>query len=313
LFLESEAGLLVGGEDLLDRVDVGGRAQIQSQVVLEGGLHDGPGGALHGVVEARVDNVLLGGARNALLERVARRDRNAAADAAETPLQRLLHRLKQVVVGLALVLEGEAAVRHVVQVLEPLEERDGDTSGVDVQVGNHKNVAVDQDFVGGGRRRAVGRLADDLGVDLARVLLGDHLLDGGRHKDVARLVDQVLALVRLRAGEAYDGAVLVAPLLQLLKKTTAHPCLSTGKMQIMQLFVHLPKKIVHLKTRIINNGIKSAEFNVLSIRYFKKQLFSGNTYIFEQQAFEWKMSVFGGKNLLQWNCHHASHLKFHIF
>lgn len=48
----------------------------------------------------------------------------------------------------------------------------------------------------------------DLSVDFVRVLLVDDLLDGGGHQDVALLVEHVLALVRLRAGEAHDRAVL---------------------------------------------------------------------------------------------------------
>lgn len=145
---------------------------------------------------------------------------------------------EQVVVGLTLVLERQTAVRDVVQVLEPLEERHGHTTGVYVQIGNDQNVAIDEDAVGGRGGRTVGGLGDDLrrklgffelcliilgyfvppylGVDLAGVLAGDDLLDGGRDEDVTRLVHQVLTLVRLGAGEAHNGALLVAVILQLL-------------------------------------------------------------------------------------------------
>lgn len=60
-----------------------------------------------------------------------------------------------------------------------------------------------------------------LGLDPVGVVLGDDLLDGGWHEDVTRLEDQVLALVRLCSGEAHDGAVLIAPLLQLLHTQAA--------------------------------------------------------------------------------------------
>lgn len=79
---EGEAGLVVHLEDLLDGVDVGGRAEVQAQVVLAGRAHDllkeqkgerhdshahGPRGGrsahpcrpLHGVGQPRVDDVLL--------------------------------------------------------------------------------------------------------------------------------------------------------------------------------------------------------------------------------------------------------------
>lgn len=90
--LEGQTGVAVGLEDLLDRVDVRGRAQIQSQVVLHGGLHDGTSRSLHGVVQAGVDNVLLGSTGNALLEGGRRRHRDLAADVTEAALQRLLDR-----------------------------------------------------------------------------------------------------------------------------------------------------------------------------------------------------------------------------
>lgn len=66
------------------------------------------------------------------------------------------------VVGFTFVFECETAVRHVVQVLEPLEEGDGDTTSVDVQVGNDENVAIDEDLVGSRGSGAVGCLGDYL-------------------------------------------------------------------------------------------------------------------------------------------------------
>lgn len=66
------------------------------------------------------------------------------------------------VVGLALIFEGQTSVWDVVEVLEPLEEGDGDTTSVDVQVGDDEDVAVDQDLVGGRGRGTVGGFGDDL-------------------------------------------------------------------------------------------------------------------------------------------------------
>lgn len=56
---EGEASGVVRGEDLLDRVDVGGGSQVDASVVLHGSLHDSPSGAFHGVVQTRVHDVLL--------------------------------------------------------------------------------------------------------------------------------------------------------------------------------------------------------------------------------------------------------------
>ncbi len=66
------------------------------------------------------------------------------------------------IIGLSLVLEEQSAVGDVVEVLQPLKVGDGDTAGVDVQVGDDQNVPLHEDAVGGGRGRAVGRLGDDL-------------------------------------------------------------------------------------------------------------------------------------------------------
>jgi hypothetical protein len=43
-----------------------------------------------------------------------------------------------VVVGLALILEGQTAIGHVVQVLEPLKVGDGDTADIDKHVRNNQ-------------------------------------------------------------------------------------------------------------------------------------------------------------------------------
>ena len=77
-------------------------------------------------------------------------------------LQRVLDAAQQVVVGVLLVLEGETTVADVVQVLEPLEVGDGDTTGVDVQVRDDEDVALLQDLVGLWSGRAVSTFSDDL-------------------------------------------------------------------------------------------------------------------------------------------------------
>lgn len=69
---------------------------------------------------------------------------------------------QQVVVGFPLIFEGKASVRDVVQVLEPLEVRDGYTTSVDVQVGDNEDVALNEDLVCSRRCRAVGSFGDDL-------------------------------------------------------------------------------------------------------------------------------------------------------
>lgn len=63
------------------------------------------------------------------------------------------------IVRFAFIFERETTVGHVVEVLQPFEEGDGDTSGVDVEIGDDQDVAVDEDLVRGGGRRTVGRFS----------------------------------------------------------------------------------------------------------------------------------------------------------
>lgn len=51
-----------------------------------------------------------------------------------------------------------------VEVLEPFEEGNGDTTGVDVQIWDDQNVAVEEDFVGSWGCWTVGSLGNDLQI-----------------------------------------------------------------------------------------------------------------------------------------------------
>jgi len=66
------------------------------------------------------------------------------------------------IVRLALIFEGEATVRDVVQVLEPLKVRDCDTTSVDVKIGNNQDVALDKNLVSSGGGGSVSSFGDDL-------------------------------------------------------------------------------------------------------------------------------------------------------
>lgn len=57
-----------------------------------------------------------------------------------------------------------------VEVLEPLEEGDGHTTSVDVQVRDDQDVAVDQDLVSRRRRGTVGGFRDDLNIVIENTL-----------------------------------------------------------------------------------------------------------------------------------------------
>ena len=162
-----------------------------------------------------MDDVLLGSTGHSSVEFGGRSDRDSATDSAETSLQRVLDGLEEVVVGLALVLEGQSSVRHVVQVLQPLKVGDGDTSGVDVQIRNDKNLFVSQDGVAGRGDGSVCSLRNNLSLDLVSVALVDGLLHGGRDQDVTLFVQEVVLVTRVSfgLGEARDCAVIIAPVI----------------------------------------------------------------------------------------------------
>ena len=117
--LRRQASVAISLENFPDGVDIRGSPHVEPEVVLRGRVHDGLGRALHGVVEAGVNDVLLRGAGHSVLETGGRRHVDLSAVASEPALQRLLNRLKKLIVGLPLVLEGEAAVGDMVQVLQP--------------------------------------------------------------------------------------------------------------------------------------------------------------------------------------------------
>ena len=68
------------------------------------------------------------------------------------------------VVGLSLVLEGQPAVRDVVQILEPLEVGHSHTTGVDVHVWDDEAPAFTEDVVSGWGNGSVGGLGNDFGL-----------------------------------------------------------------------------------------------------------------------------------------------------
>ena len=71
-------------------------------------------------------------------------------------------------------------------------------SGVGVDVGNDEDPLVGEGGVGLWRRRSVGSLQHDAGLDAGGVLLGDLVLEGGGNEDVAGQLDR-------RAGVGQGG------------------------------------------------------------------------------------------------------------
>ena len=134
---ETKTGISISGENLGNGVDIGGGSEVKAKVHLDGSAHDALGSPLHGVVQTGVDDVLLAGSGHPGTELRAWVNRDGSSNAAEPLLKRVLHALQQVVVGLPLVLERQASVRDVVQVLQPFEVRNGHTA-----CARHNNVTA---------------------------------------------------------------------------------------------------------------------------------------------------------------------------
>ena len=98
-----------------------------------------------------------------------------------------------------------------VEVLDPLEVADGHAAGVAQDVRDHEHAALVEDLVGLGRRRAVGGLGDDLGLDPLGVAGRDLVLERGRDQDVAVDLEDLGVADVLGAREALDGPVLLLP------------------------------------------------------------------------------------------------------
>ena len=68
------------------------------------------------------------------------------------------------------------------QILDPLEIRNSDATGVGQDIRDDEHPLVVEDLVGLGSGRAIGSLADDLGLDPAGVSLVDLVFQRGRHQ-----------------------------------------------------------------------------------------------------------------------------------
>ena len=97
----------------------------------------------------------------------------------------------------------------ILQVLHPLEVADGDTAGVGQDVGNDEDALAVQDVVGHRRHRAVGRLGDDLGLDVRGVLGGDDVFKRRGNEDVALELEHFLVAEARGARQGHDRAVLL--------------------------------------------------------------------------------------------------------
>ena len=133
------------------------------------------------------------------------------------------HEFEELCLGLLLVFLGKTAWGNVVQVLEPLEVRAGDTTAIDKHVWGGDDSSADENLLGGVGRRSVGTLEDGLDLDVLSVASVKGFLSSGGDHAVGLLQEEglwVLAdgLSGIRVG--CEGSVLNHEVLNLLNVKT---------------------------------------------------------------------------------------------
>src|SRR5882724_3771469 len=176
-----DAQVLVAEGDLVDRHDQGGGAEVNPVRLALPDFADGMIRTDHGLLEARVDQILFARAVGHSLDLFG----------GELPTGHTLDRLEQAAIRSLFEAPLHPPEADVTQVLHPLEVGNGDAPRVDVGVGNEHDVAAGEDRVRLGSGRTVRRLDHDLRLYPRRVLRRDLPLQRRGNEDVALELERV--------------------------------------------------------------------------------------------------------------------------
>lgn len=110
--------------------------------------------------------------------------------------------VEEVHLALLLPLSSESSWSHVVEVLQPLEVADGDTTGVNEDIREEDNSLLGEDLLSSDCGGTICSLRDHLALELVSVVLVHSLLERSRNEHVALLVDGILFLEGLAGGWA---------------------------------------------------------------------------------------------------------------
>merc|ERR1712166_308298 len=200
--------------DLLDSTTETG---VSERDVVDEGV--GPvllGGVVHDLLKSRIDDVDLTRARKLSHVRRVLRDN-------------VTHHLEELLVLLLLVSLVDTAGSNVIQVLEPLEVRAGDTTPVGQHVGDNNNSLGVKNFSSHESSGTIGTFEDDFALELVGVVLVDSLLLGSGDEDVTRHLHEALGVHSLDlVGVAVVGESALGE--------------------------HLGSNIIDVKTRLVVNG-----------------------------------------------------------
>src|SRR5262245_27359766 len=101
-------------------------------------------------------------------------------------------------------VDGFEIPKITLAILNPLEVRNRDASGIGKNVWNDEDFLVKQDLVRLSRSRTVGALADNARLDAVSILVSNLVLCGSRKQDLTRLHQQVFAGNGFGIGETHD-------------------------------------------------------------------------------------------------------------
>mmetsp|Transcript_8040 Transcript_8040/g.27319 ORF Transcript_8040/g.27319 Transcript_8040/m.27319 type:complete len:216 (-) Transcript_8040:808-1455(-) len=193
--------------DLAERVHVSAHAECGFELIC--GLACLLAGGLHGVLQARVNDVLLLGAFDDLASQLLRQEpRDGGGD-------EVVHHLHHELLGTLLPFLGQAAESHMLKVLEPLDVGHGHAAGVEEEVRDDVGVLAEEDVLRGGRHGPVGALADHAAVQPRSVAPVNGLLHGRRDEHVAGPLEDLEGVLRVQhlgrgalPAEPLEGAML---------------------------------------------------------------------------------------------------------
>jgi len=115
--------------------------------------------------------------------------------------------LQEVLLGFFFPSLDESTGSHMVEVLQPFEVRDGNTTSVQQDIGEDEDTSLGEDIFSSEGSGSVSSFSQNLALELASVKLVDGLFDGSRDGEIARLVESAIILIALTTGEVEEGSL----------------------------------------------------------------------------------------------------------
>lgn len=115
--------------------------------------------------------------------------------------------LQEVLLGLFFPSLDESTGSHMVEVLQPFEVGDGDTTSVQQDIGKDEDTSLGEDIFSSEGSGSVSSFSQALALELVGIELVDGLFDGSRDSEIAGLVESAIILIALTTGEVEEGSL----------------------------------------------------------------------------------------------------------